>query len=221
MKNIYKIFTAIILLSVLAGCTNEPNAVNSIKPEKTIVKDNFWNLQSSDIVIAESVGKYADIYIPSDFYAVLSAQKTDPLSDVFYSSYNNISKNCRDCDDVKTQSKQANPFCVSVNGMKVKTFEDNVQEKYEKEDLSSLYGKNVKFSIQNVNHAQTQSASSSDSDSDSTAISMYVPELIEITSPAVLTKEDMYPLCYYENFILRWNSDEQNENGVAIIVTWT
>ncbi|MDR2065196.1 MAG: hypothetical protein LBP85_05760 [Prevotellaceae bacterium] len=214
MRVIYKTIVVIAVSSIFASCTQEPS-IKSIS-KISIKKDNFWNLQSSDIILAKNVGKYADIYVPSDFYAVISAQKNDPLQDVFYSSYNGKNKNI-----AETQSSQTstNIFSVTANTIELKTIDDIQisQKKSEKEeDLSSLYGKNVKFSIRNANHTQSVSSSTSD-----TTVSMYVPELIEIFSPSVLTKEDMYPLCYYENFILRWNADENNENGVAIIVTWT
>jgi hypothetical protein len=213
MKKIYRIFITIVLFSAFTGCTNEPNVINNIKPKKKVTKDNFWNLQSSDIVIAKDVGKYIDLYTPTDFYAVVSAQKTDPLQDVFYTSYSGATKNTA---ETKSSKINENPFSISVNRMKIKDVNTDITNNSKKEDLSSLYGKNIQFSIQNVN--RTQSSSSSDSD---TTIDMYVPELIEITSPVIISKEDMYPLCYYENFILSWNADEQNENGVVIIVTWT
>ena len=191
MKTISKILVTVILFAAFNACTNESDITDINKDSKIKVsKDNFWNLQSSDIVIAKSVGKYIDIYTPSDFYAVVSAQKPDPLSDVFFSSYSSIYKTCNNCDEAKTLNSS---FCVSIGEMKLKTESDVTNA--EEENLSSLYGKNVKFSINNVN--RTQSALSSDSD---TTVSMYVPELIEILSPSVLTEEDMYPLCYYENF---------------------
>ncbi|MDR1553931.1 MAG: hypothetical protein LBS69_10810 [Prevotellaceae bacterium] len=213
MKNKYKILTGIVLFTAFIACTNESNTITDNNSKVKVMKDNFWNLQSSDILLAKDVGKYIDIYAPKDFFTVVSAQKTDPLQDVFYTAYSGITENT-----AKTQSAviKENPFSVSINGMKIKSIDDNVtlSDKEEKEYLSSLYGKNVKFLISNVN--RTQSALGSD-----TTVNMYVPEEIEIFSPSVLTKEDMYPLCYYENFILRWNADDNNENGVAIVVTWT
>ncbi|MDR1983664.1 MAG: hypothetical protein LBQ28_02425 [Prevotellaceae bacterium] len=215
MKKNCNFFVIVAVLAIFTACTNESNIIDNKDSKIKVKKDNFWNLQSSDIVIAENVGKYIDIYAPKDFYAVVSAQKVDPLQDVFYSSYSGINKNTAEEQSNKTN---VNPFSVSANGMKIKSIDGNValMNKSEKEDLSSLYGKNIEFSIQNTN--RTQSSSSSDTD---TTVSMYVPELIEIFSPSVLTKEDMYPLCYYENFILRWNADDKNENGVVIVVTWT
>lgn len=42
---------------------------------------------------------------------------------------------------------------------------------------------------------------------------------INITSP-LADNYDPIPMCYYDNFILRWNGDPLNENGVVIITEW-
>lgn len=50
--------------------------------------------------------------------------------------------------------------------------------------------------------------------------SEYIPLQINITSPSVLTSDEMYPLCYYRNFVVRWNADSFNSNGVIAMVEW-
>ena len=49
---------------------------------------------------------------------------------------------------------------------------------------------------------------------------MYVPELVEIISPGVETSQELLPYCYYRNFVLKWNADPQNENGLVVAVEW-
>lgn len=53
-----------------------------------------------------------------------------------------------------------------------------------------------------------------------TGISMYIPDLVEITAPAIETEEELYPYCFYDNFRLAWNADEKNENGLVVMVEW-
>lgn len=48
----------------------------------------------------------------------------------------------------------------------------------------------------------------------------YIPEQISILSPAIHSTSDMFPLCYYRNFIIRWNADILNENGVLVMIEW-
>ena len=52
-------------------------------------------------------------------------------------------------------------------------------------------------------------------------VNMYIPEQISITSPPVETKVDQFPMCYFKNFVLRWNKDLKNKNGLVVSVVWT
>ena len=53
------------------------------------------------------------------------------------------------------------------------------------------------------------------------SVSLYVPKEIEILSPSIEGEEDLLPLCYYDNFRIEWNGDEDNDNGVVLILEWT
>lgn len=46
-----------------------------------------------------------------------------------------------------------------------------------------------------------------------------IPEPINLYSPEI-DYCNLFPLCYYENFILRWNADMNNNAGVVIISEW-
>jgi len=81
-----------------------------------------------------------------------------------------------------------------------------------------LYGQNVSFmlsrkSIQKINGMQKVSASD-------TTVTMYVPDLVTITSPKIEKTEDLFPYCYYKEFKLKWNADTNNLNGLVVIVEW-
>jgi hypothetical protein len=47
---------------------------------------------------------------------------------------------------------------------------------------------------------------------------MYVPEVVKITTPKIETPE--VPYCYYKNFMLEWNADLKNENGLVVAIEW-
>jgi len=49
---------------------------------------------------------------------------------------------------------------------------------------------------------------------------MYVPKAIEFLFPYAESEEDLNPLCYYKDFVIRWNEDKDNENGVLAVVEW-
>lgn len=80
--------------------------------------------------------------------------------------------------------------------------------------LMNSFGRTVTFSFRNQNattKAMTQDAGSTD---------LYIPKEIDILAPAAKTEDDLNPLCYYKNFVLKWNEDCNNENGVLVIVEW-
>ncbi len=81
-----------------------------------------------------------------------------------------------------------------------------------------LYGQNVSFTISRKikSISGIQRVSSND-----TTLTMYVPNLVEITSPKIENSADLFPYCYYKDFELKWNADNKNENGLVVIVEWT
>ncbi len=80
--------------------------------------------------------------------------------------------------------------------------------------FNSWYGQDVKFVLCSNNELKSASVE------DTVAIEMYVPELVEILSPPIETAQELYPYCYYDNFILKWNADVNNNNGLVVIVEW-
>lgn len=52
-------------------------------------------------------------------------------------------------------------------------------------------------------------------------VELYSPAEIEISAPRVDKAQDLLPLCYYDGFLLKWNRDDSNPNGVCIILQWT
>ena len=79
--------------------------------------------------------------------------------------------------------------------------------------LMNSFGKTVTFSFkqQNAGMITPQAIGSTD---------LYIPKEISILAPNAETEEDLNPLCYYKNFVIKWNEDCNNENGVLIIVEW-
>jgi len=49
---------------------------------------------------------------------------------------------------------------------------------------------------------------------------MYVPNIVSITNPAVKTEQEQYPLCDSKNFVLEWNADPLNKEGLVVIAEY-
>lgn len=80
-------------------------------------------------------------------------------------------------------------------------------------NLRVMYGQDVEFEI-------TCKVPSRADDENIITTRLYVPQLISVTSPKITDMEDLYPLCDYKNFVLKWNKDEKNSNGILVIVEW-
>jgi len=49
---------------------------------------------------------------------------------------------------------------------------------------------------------------------------MYVPDLLEITNPKIISEKDLFPICYYKDFVLEWNADPNNKEGLVVIAEY-
>lgn len=80
-----------------------------------------------------------------------------------------------------------------------------------------LYGKDVSFTITKTSPLSIGSSKISAQD---TTITMYVPDLVMITSPKIEKSEELFPYCYYKGLQLKWNADINNQNGLVVMVEW-
>ena len=51
-------------------------------------------------------------------------------------------------------------------------------------------------------------------------IEMYVPKKINITNPKIENDKDLMPYCHYEDFVLEWNADPKNEEGLVVVAEY-
>ncbi len=78
--------------------------------------------------------------------------------------------------------------------------------------ITNCFGNMVSFSF------KTQATTKAD---DTTKdVEMYVPKAIQFLSPYAESENDLNPLCFFRNFLIKWNADENNQNGVVVAVDW-
>lgn len=119
----------------------------------------------------------------------------------------------------QTRNSSSKSFPVLINGvdlneigMPVKTKSENATAL--KDNLfENFFGKQVTFSVNKSN--ETRSSSSSQED----MASLYIPHIIDIIYP-VASKTELQPLCPHDDLLVEWNKDEQNPNGVVVMVEW-
>ena len=52
-------------------------------------------------------------------------------------------------------------------------------------------------------------------------VEMYVPAQLQISNPDIISEEDLMPLCFYEDFVLEWNADPKNKEGLVVVAEYT
>jgi len=143
--------------------------------------------------------KYLLFFENTDYFVGFSSLQSNPLS-----KYRTVTKISDDIDKLKNSNTKLSIYANDIEiGSSVKKNQCTVSEK--------LYGKKVSFVFENKMGYKSGYTDS---------VTMYIPELVSITSPPVNQPEDLLPLCYYENFILRWNADTENKNGLVVTVEW-
>ena len=83
------------------------------------------------------------------------------------------------------------------------------------DDAQDMFGKTISFKINTGIGLSKNGASSS-----KTEIEMYVPELVEITNPKIESEDELLPICYFKDFVLEWNADPKNEEGLVVIAEY-
>lgn len=107
-------------------------------------------------------------------------------------------------------TKSSSNIKVLINGKDIKNL--TMATKANNHNVfSDLYGKEVSFTLSSV---------MTKGQNNEKTVSMYVPELVEITSPKIETEEELYPYCYYKDFVIQWKPDMKNENGLVVAVEW-
>lgn len=152
-----------------------------------------------------------------------SSQKDNSLSKEFLEILDETTSQL-DSTNSAMKVKGFGAVSLTVNGINLSDLSNNIPSGLQRIKAAApvLYGQNVSFTLsrnipQNIKGSQ-KSKSSILSD---TTVTMYVPELVEISSPKVETSKDLMPYCFYKDFVLKWNTDLKNENGLVVVVEWS
>ena len=174
---------------------NEP-LENSNDNTPSIMVDEFISLNS---------GNYIDNLVETDFLVSINSIQLNPLESELLGVYSGLNTKC----GTETKTIDSSPYLSYVDGVLIN--KNTRKTKSAGKSLKDTFGQNAKFHFKSLTKNGGQD----------TTIQIYVPKFVNITSPKVTDEKRFYPPCYYKNFILRWNADEQNKNGLIVSVEWT
>ena len=199
--------TAVLILFGTA-CSEKSREVDSLLSKKRIVLKHVR--QSPVVEEAVLPGNYQG-YLPflreTDNIIGVSSTKDSPVDEAWVSGY----IVCRGKEG-SGGTTIAEPLVVTANGKDLEALTPLTRSG----DRSGheLFGRDVRIQISR--NPLTRSTEEEDA-----GVDLYAPVEIEITAPRVDQAQDLLPLCYYDGFLLKWNRDDSNPNGVVIILQWT
>jgi hypothetical protein len=208
MKNKFKILcclTCIVSLSLVVSC-NKDNHLNNGNTGKGKKRERV-EIQSY-LMTDSSV--YVNYLSEAENTIGLASFKGNTLEKPMFKSILNVTKTSN------LKSGGGSPgFKIYANNYEIKPINSLKSTNLDApESFPELYGKNVTLSFKPESNLKNAK------DKVDTSITMYVPELVEITMPTIKKTNELLPLCYYKNFILGWNADVKNKNGLVVSVEW-
>ena len=211
MKKIIYIQTWIVAL-LLVSCTNE-TAVEKAKDGVPI--DN----KVTETVLFSGKSNYTKILRTDAPIMGYSTIKQNSLASEELSAIDDVNSSI-DNSNGTMKAKSSSSVSLLVNGLNLSELQTRIPDgrQLAKATTPVLYGSDVSFTLSrktthNIKGVQKVSASD-------TTITMYVPNLVTITSPKIEKSENLFPYCYYKGFELKWNADTNNQNGLVVIVEW-
>lgn len=137
--------------------------------------------------------KYLSFFERTDAFFGVSAVKTTPLRDeLVYTKIKSVEN---------TSLKN-----ITLNDMVFKEGRNNIT------NSTNLFGNQVHFKINGQSNQTNRGRN--------TTITFYSPKKIHITNPAVNNLDERLPLCDANNFVVEWNSDSQNTNGLYLAIRY-
>ena len=145
---------------------------------------------------------YFNYFITTNYkFGILSSQDSPLDSPLLYAYSDDEHQN-----DLLTKAIGKSMPVMTINGLSVNP-EPGVKSNI-KNSISPLFGQVVSFGIGCQTKAELDETQ------------LYIPQIIFITSPQVSTVTKKLPLCDANSFVLKWNEDTMNDNGVIVQIEW-
>jgi hypothetical protein len=186
------------------------------------MKKNFYLLLSTTVLLL-SCSKETELTEVSNQQQIDSSDKIENSYNLLDNTPNVYHDYFKDSDEIYGYSALMNPLDeYSIVEIGSET-EDSSSVLFNKQQLvlnkkvensnQNIYGKTLNISIANKN-AGAKGLSVN------TEVSFYVPKLIYITNPSVTNEDEIFPTCYSEDFVLEWNADINNKEGLVVIAEY-
>lgn len=197
------LLSSILLIAASTGCSFQecPTLENKIDNHSIVLTKNDFAQPLQMTSVKTPVGKYEQMLKNTDASLHISSSRDNPRGEERVVTFYNPP-----FQGIQTKSNplfDQNSIFVDgfqVFGPKTKSGEGIIKEKFGSRIQVSLGGPATKTT-------------------DLPSVELYVPEIVQIAFPSIHEDED-FPLCYYQDYVVRWNPDSDNSNGIIICVKW-
>ena len=207
MKNLGKMknFKLILALSlsiciILFACDKDITVSQNKKQEA----GEITNIVNESSILYKGESKYAKYFASVDSEAGFASQRQTPKGKRDLNFYSPFAKSS--LKSVTTRQIKVNGISIASSLKSVSNIETSIEK---------LFGQNVVFEFVSKNNNKSSAVDETSSDS----ITMYIPEVIELSYP--VSADSFYIACNYDNLKLQWNADTKNENGIVIFAEWS
>ena len=204
MKKYLRFIIVFIAIPLISFCSR--NNLNDVRIDTSsdvleINKDSYMQ-ERCIIDVAGDFGKYNLFAATADATIGISSSRYYPLGEERIIAFYEPTE--------KVQTKIVNDHASEIMINKKNVFEPVL--KASAGTIEEMFGGNVQFDLSVFGNSTKSDIGD--------ICELYAPEIIRIEFPYIDSEDDLNPLCYYKNFVVRWNKDDQNVNGVIIIVKW-
>lgn len=207
-----KQYLIIILTAAFVSCSKSDMTKMQVQVGDSMIIFPFANhLEDTHLTkLHNDIDKYANFIVTADATIGISSfrqnsQESETIM-AYYDPVNEKINRFHECEDF------ANIF--QVNGRNIFAPTTKSGDGY----ISGLFGNYASFGFQNK--INTKSSEPDDEAEEEDSFEIYVPEVMRIEFPSKTLSSESRPLCYYKNFVVRWNKDVNNKNGIIIVVKW-
>jgi len=202
-----KTIIPVIGILLVVSCTSEENASIFTGDKQTYcveIPNGKKNANKEEYVVHGDMGNYASFMSKSDSEIGISSSRYYPLGEETVTAFYSPS----DVTDTKSHINDEFAYKIRINEKAV--FSSTT--KSEPGSIKEMFGGPVSFSFSEDN-LQTKVAHG--------IVNLYVPKIVRINFPEVVSEDNRYPLCYYKDFVVRWNEDSANKDGIIVFVKWS
>ncbi|QLG44848.1 hypothetical protein [Costertonia aggregata] len=198
-KTIYvrMIISSAVLFLTTLSCSDEK--YEEPLEEGALPQKQEETFESSYSLLDYTPNKYYDFFETTDNTIGISILNSGPF----------VEKSTYKSDQL---TAKASEIAYSINDVKFSGVSGS--QKLDISDSESYFGKTV---VVNFN---SKLGTTFKDGSTSKEIEMYVPKQLEILKPLIKNESDLLPFCYFEDFVIEWNADPQNMEGLVVTVEY-